>query len=572
MGKPSNKPCDDKRKGSDRREDFNPNFGKEFVDNPLGNDGYHPKMRASKQDWHWYASSEDILKDIANYPFSDPIGEHIDALARMDEKETFTGNGATPGIAIIEYQPSYGRSKTAQDALSRAAQQEYTFMTQGYTTPSSKYEAPDLFCYETAVIELFRPILEGKRAYGAMKKFSNYNQYLAKTLVEALGFDYADLKKNMADFRSELNLRLDEISDSFHVPQGSNILERMNFISSRIYSDGLGKKFQMYAYKSQVYLTYEATKLNTGTCIYRNGRKSVMTVSEYFAMLDSMIAKLRADTDVATMSGDILRAYGNDGVIKTEHLSEDYTVDIEYNPVALMQIHNADIVGTVGFQNTVDSAQNPSVVVFQEDNVVKSIPCGYPGIDQGVRNYLFMNEKVLDVDVETPTPADVIDSTRLMNAIVSQNGFVTLGGASYIEINPGLEIIADIAIYSYTKAYDPATAKQELELTVNKITANYVLVTTDNTGTTPSFDTINKLRDYVGLSALLSRFDWAPKFGVIMKGSQGVSGVPANSLKIVGVAWDLSNFTTISNHDVAKMNNRTWYGVLKVREIGRAHV
>nr|AVA30677.1 capsid protein [Picobirnavirus sp.] len=455
------------REGAKFTKKYDKGFASGICDNPLaekGNEKAYPKYSSHGQDPSWYASNDLMLRDMATFSFSLPVGARIDAIE----------DGATvaaPGLMAIRYLPSLGLQNKTNSALARAAQQFYTYVQQHYTAVNSSYESADLLAYMLAVSNICTWITIGKRAYGCMKKFSHYNKYLAKSLVNACGFNYEDLKDGQADFRTNLNTYIEEVRRSFNIPADLNWTKRSQFISKNVFTDGLGKKFQMFVFQPTHFFIFDATAAS-GSALALRSAQPTMTRQMYFAYLEQMVSALRADTDVARMSGDILRAYGQSSVLTFELLDENYETDILYSQEVVDQLHNAEFIAadvfapipgapavdTIYFQTSTTSGVLPTSInpnqqylLCQENGVPISIPVVYQSTTADgtstIQSELFDTDgHVLDLDYENPGPGEIIDGSRLMfdysQIYTAASGYRTVG------ISAGCELLIRAEIYA----------------------------------------------------------------------------------------------------------------------------
>nr|AVD96994.1 capsid protein [Picobirnavirus sp.] len=553
------------RDGAKFTKKYDKGFASGICDNPLaekGNEKMYPKYSSHGQDPSWYASNDQMLRDMATFSFSLPIGARINPIEAG-------ATVASPGIMAIRYLPSLGLQNKTNSALARAAQQFYTYVQQHYTAVNSSYESADLLAYMLAVSNICTWITIGKRAYGCMKKFSHYNKYLAKSLVNACGFNYEDLKGGQADFRTNLNTYIEEIRRSFNIPADLNWTKRSQFISKNVFTDGLGKKFQMYVFQPTHYFIFDPTATAGSALALRVVGTQYMTRDSYFSVLETMVGALRADTDVARMSGDILRAYGQASVLQFELLDENYETDILYSQEMVDQLHNADLIAadvfspvpsapqvdTVYFQTSTTSGVLPSSInpnqqylMCQENGVPISIPVVYQstttvGTSQTQANTFTNQGHVLDLDYENPGPGEIIDGSRLMfeysQIYSSSTGYRTVGIAA------GCELLIRAEIYAMS-------TNGEVFITNVKGTDQFYSVPapTDSPATTQA----------VILTQVWSKICPVTRFKNHFKMLFLNSSGPQNAI------WDTHNFSDISGDVVRMWNDKIWYTLFNINE------
>lgn len=300
-----------------------------------------------KQDPFFYAMNEEAIKNMANFPWLETVGD------------TFFAKDSVPGIMVLDYLPIAGcktedyatiaSSKPKGDTKTRAAKAFFDYLVQGFTGGSPDFEAPDTIMVALAGNSLMAAMIEGKRAYGFLKYFLQFNEYYAEEIVTALGFDYDDLVSNAASFRTEYNIRVAQINKLIAVPYGFTIGDRWDFISSYLFLDSPDAEYStMLAWNSVGALKFNATKLKTGSCLEWlkkptstvNGRLELFTVDTFFRYIDELIDALD-DSDIRTIFGSIRRVYSDQQLKKMSEIDDSYLSKVMDHDIVRMQFHNA---------------------------------------------------------------------------------------------------------------------------------------------------------------------------------------------------------------------------------------
>nr|AVX53655.1 putative capsid [Marmot picobirnavirus] len=320
------------------------------------------------QDPFWYAKDDNAVKDIASLPFLETLGEPLTPVASGD---------AVPGVMVLQYKPTIGSDSTIADSgtnyKTRGANAYFQYVTQGFTG-GVDFEAPDLLMGALAGESLIALMEEGRRAYGVTKYYLQQNNTYASTAVRALNFDYDDLCANLADFRAEFNIRVDQINKTVAIPKSFAIGDRWEFISRYIFTDTDNPEWSSaIAWQMTAALQYNPVKLTTGTCLTWLKLPSTMTVDEYFAQIDTLINAL-TDDDVRSMFGSIRRVYAESDLRMVEQLNEDYLTPVLRHDIVSAQVHNAcwsnDLLEGWAPNSllTVSSENTEDVAVYQTAN------------------------------------------------------------------------------------------------------------------------------------------------------------------------------------------------------------
>lgn len=320
---------------------------------PMGSADYrrgNDLCTAKHNDVSWYARNPQILKDAASLSFNNPVGGTIADLWR-NPLSTGTDNnfdsrtlGAIPGIMQLHFVSGPGLSKDLTSAVNLAARDIYAFDRKA-NSGATNYNSPDLMMMLMAMDSIYMMYNYGKRAYGVMFNYEQRSRYLPTALCRACGFSYDDLQANLATLRYWLNMFAGRINTIF-TPATLPIVVRHSWMVSNVWKDSDSYKSQLYVYIPDMYYTLEEMK-SPGMRLEAHPIPLDLTVAQYIGIMDDMITKVVESEDIGTISGDLIKAYGDGSKFRISTLEESYTVSPVYNESVLNQIHNATFVGTV---------------------------------------------------------------------------------------------------------------------------------------------------------------------------------------------------------------------------------
>lgn len=372
-------------------------------------------------DPSWYVANGQLLKDFASLSFNNALG----AKSRVEfhpYDATYEQNDiayVAPGVMSILTTPSFGISEDGSSALNLAAKNFYTWIRH-QNSGHANYDSPDLMLYFGAMDSLYALLASMIRAYGTARAFSQTNRYVGDMYLQAMGYNPADLRNNLADFRGYINMMITKIS-AFCTPVTMAMFKRHFWMYSGIYRDEDVIKSQAYMYVPAVLWSYNevegAGRLDATLAYTIDGggyfALSTKTVSQVRSLMDSLLAKIVSSEDINIMSGDILKAYGRENLWSLSLIPEDYVVFPVYSEEVLDQIHNTTFAGRVPVA-TLDLTTNPS---FSLDRlgVIQD-----PEVGDGSLYFVpqFKNvaqlgyDAIIDMHKEEPTPEDVIVATR----------------------------------------------------------------------------------------------------------------------------------------------------------------
>lgn len=521
--------------------------------NPCGKDKSHPKVKGAGNSPLWRVTDEVMLKNVASYSFADPVG--------FPMGEDPAAN--TPGVAILEVVPSYGTAIGDNAALVKASNAMWTYLTQGFTGTNVSFMASDLFCMTQAIYRgLFPAIIEGKRVYGLLRRYSNYNRYMAESLVQALGFNYDDIKNRMAEFRVRLNTIISEINQTFHVPKESNLIGIINNEFSRVFADSMGKKYQMYAFKPKCFLQFTAKAVTTGSALAAVITGTNRTVDTYFNEIEALMGSLRTNQDVLNMSGSLLRVYKEEGCAKIEYLEENHEVTIDYDPIMLQEIHNAIIVGDAfsdgndkyGFtfnDNEGPVANQPLIALYQDANGILKATNQWNAATEEYFE-IYKRNIVVDCTEEEPSAGDVIDSVAYM---------VGIGGVSKVSdtiykanLVTSSDVVTNLKFFYFKQ--DGRSVAFDIQTLINNGSDEEITYVKDSDGVLLPLEFV---------LSIISKFDYCPRFIISRKDLNSANF--ASFISSYGkdcVIWDIYNFCFIGNTKIRLMHDTSWFGILEV--------
>lgn len=439
---------------------------------------------SKKQDPFFYAKDERAIKDMASFPFLESVGDNIAAsdsvpfLVCLDVAHCIAPDPVSTDNA----------GKALNSYATRAAQAFFEVVTQGYTGEVG-FEAPDMLMTALASCSLNALMMEGKRAYGMMHYYLQFNEGYAQDIVEGLGFDFAALKAGLADFRSEYNIRVAQINKSIATPKGFMIGERWAYIASYLFTDTDSPEYSTaMAYVCRKYLQYDPTSFKTGTSLkwVQNG-DNLLSPAEFFNLVDTLFEAL-VDSDTRAIFGAIRRVYTPDQLIELTELDEEYTTPIVRNDIVAAAIHNHQWQGN-GIDayssyadkafTTTGAANDYEHPVFQDaygaihchlgvynNNSVSGAPSVFVPLESEA-------DVLLDMYDHLAEPANVLDITASMQVVpkpVTDSFTKMVGSNTYhysevvcrAELNLGVRVVSSTGTQSVNKVLTQGTLLSSL--------------------------------------------------------------------------------------------------------------
>lgn len=302
-------------------------------------------------DVSWYTKNPQMLTDAASYSYNSPLGSQLewDGIWNVSSGDFHTNTTtAVPGLAYMGYVPTIGVSTDTSSPANLAAQNIYSYVR--YMNSGAKnYDQADLMLYLLAMDSIYMMWNWAKRIYGYLRTYSQKNRYMPRVYAAADHIDFDAFISSLADYRYKLNSLAAQIS-SFCVPAVMPLFVRHSWMCSNIYKDADNEKAQQYIMTPEIFYRYdEASSPNGGKLQSINNTLNLSstdfrTPDEVLDMIKVNLDKVAYSEDIGVMSGDILKAYGQNALFKITPVDPDYMVVPVYNEEVLNQIHNSTLV------------------------------------------------------------------------------------------------------------------------------------------------------------------------------------------------------------------------------------
>lgn len=309
------------------------------------------KSEPKKNDWRFYAINEQIAKDLGSIPYSNIPGVPHE-LAFDNGSVVSEFKSTFPGAIAILYDTAIGNATDATNGINMAAKQLYTKIRK-MNSGAKNYEAADVMMYVLAMREIYAEYFECQRAIGLAQNYHFVNRNMPEVILTAAGINSQPLFNNIASLRGTLNVIATKIN-SFAMPNYFKAFMRDAVLSSQFFYDSSSRRSQCYIFRKRGYYTWSSTSSTTGSSLQytlhtANGGAKISLVTRLNS-LNNMIDALFNDTDVNTIAGDILKAFGDAKMFSVKLTGEDYIVDGVYDEDILAQIENMKTVKSCLYQ------------------------------------------------------------------------------------------------------------------------------------------------------------------------------------------------------------------------------
>lgn len=512
-----------RQNGSTRRKPYDKNI--------KGKDECVMDKKPGGNDPRWWGP-KDYINAVASFNFSSPIGKPVPydfyndpaSTVRYQRAGTYT-LPSVPGIMAIDVLPTMGIGHDSNDAINQYVRNVFTKL-RSTNNQSAPYQAPDLGMYIMAIDSVHMGIEQLIRMYGIARTYSAMNRYYPNAALHAMGinpedrtWDYTNIYSNLADMRATILNLLIKIQ-TLAIPKGISICERHRELVKYIYKDGESVKSQAYVFRTPYLYKFNETYSSQGGGLNAIPMPIGQNWMQWVATIDGMINELTNSQFFAIVSGDIIKAFGYEGLYRMPFFEETYTVVPLFNPEILLEIHNLTVCGDRYSDTAFDITQDAgtcSLICTPYTTTAGDCPSGAV-------------HPIIDVPVDNPDPDLVMVASRL--AVCGSVGYISED--SKYKFTPsavGSEIALRLTIYYYD-------ANGSIQIAVT--TSNVV-------------NSFNEFRNWM-MHELF--FDWHPHIYYITYNS---AHTQADFHTIVS---ELQNYTVMSPGDLMKMHEMAIYGAL----------
>lgn len=528
--------------------------------------------RSKDNDPAWYAQNPQLIRDYASYPFGIALGTPLNLGGQYQAKD------AIIGLAAYYFAPTVGTPQDANAPVNIAMRNIYSYVRHA-NSGHSNYDAPDLMLYLLAMDSVYMYHSFLKRIAGLVLDYTTLNRYYPAALVRAMGVDFDDVSSHIQDFRGFINQYAVKMG-SMCVPNSMSYMARHTWMVEGIYVDSNTSKAQTYFYTPSAFLQFERdSSSQAGELAYASfchpelqniTSNALKSYSDLVQFGNSLLNPILQEEDFNIMSGDILKAFGTEGVVKVSGIAEGYMILPQYSPEVLSQMENATVFNGY-FNNRIvqDTSVDGGYLKVTDTNFTQVISRNVSVTSMGTAyaNQIFdayMRKHVLNFHHSDVTPEEVMVATRLTNMIptfTSAPELVPVSSGTQVRITiPTLGSEAITAATAYFFRYNQ-NGVHMIEVPMSRVNTNIV----DNgAGATSLVAATNSLA--VDISRLNS-LDWHPAVTpvAIVKKPDGVvefvTGYVANAI-------DYDNYTTLDMDNLSNMTTAALLSQFSVPQMG----
>jgi len=373
-------------------------------------------FNAKRNDARWYAQDQQLLKDSASFPFGWPLGNRINY---GSAGSTGANHYSLPGIMAIATMPTFGYSDQAHSPINVAARNIYSFVRHA-NSGHSNYDAPDLMLYLLSMDSVYANIAYLKRAYGVLNTASYTNRYYPKAVFQAMGLNYQSFIGRIADFRSLINTYVVK-AGSMCIPASMSYMAKHMWMYDGLYTDNPSSKSQTYLFYPRSLYKFELDDDGAGSLVLYDtytpwSDSGLKTFNDVVDIMEDLLNPILESEDMNIMSGDILKAYGSEGVFKLSSIGETYSVLPTYNESVLDQIQNLSFVGSTLSRSAMKlrQSEDKSYLIYTPQFLNSKLWLADSSGNVPGNNY-FLSKRVISFPRDGVNPDMLMEATRMAN-------------------------------------------------------------------------------------------------------------------------------------------------------------
>jgi hypothetical protein len=479
--------------------------------------------RACENDPSWWNKTGQLAKDTSTFSTNAAVG------SKQIGFEAGVPYYTPAGLMRLDYIPFFGTIKDVTHPINMAARQMYDFIN-SKNSRNASYDPSDLMVYILAIASAWSLHAWIKRLIGTYNVFSALNHYWPDEVMRLMKVKRISTHDDIVTWRNVAN-RMALKLNMFAVPSGIDYFRRAMHMNMWIYKDDPSDKAALMFFNPKAFLKYnwtdsadEAQLTLEPFGLDQSDGISPEYVETYF---NNLISDIINNTDISTISSDIIKAYGLDNCFTLPALTENEVTAPAFVPEMLMQINNARVLQVSDdYWATYAIKQNPSknCIIADFDSDPTATAWGVAGIWRAVKD----KPIPINFPMDNPNSDAFIEATRLMFACdpaasLAQSKITTCS----------TEVLVDVVMSKYTMVDD-------MWMPVNTDGSNIIKFT----GTDITFyqNMANIIGDY-------SKFASAPMQYVITPGSGGYTN--PTFMKCIS---DIQNLSTLSYNDLYALN------------------
>lgn len=285
-------------------------------------------------------SNEEIKQIVGSVQFPPYIGV---PMPEFKSDSTYPSHGI-PTVCEIPFMTTYGYAHgLPTDTLNTAAIHLHSMIVSKLNRATKSYDANDLMVACICCDSLITVYNYFKTLVSQVMTYTSDNRALPRVTVEAMGFNFEDIRDNINDVRVYLEIFSAKLN-SLQIPKVMNASDDHLYLTSNVFCDDNSVYPQIYVFRLKNYYVFDqTTEPGKTNALCKNlgvvSGTDKLKAADVARILDEMYNALFTSYDFGNMLADLRTAIPN-----VEIMLQDPTFDAVstvYDKDILMALHNA---------------------------------------------------------------------------------------------------------------------------------------------------------------------------------------------------------------------------------------
>lgn len=410
-------------------------------------------------DPSWYIPDPSLRESLAQWSFSQVAGE--DLVANNGDVAKY------PSIMKMKLEPSpepsdvnvkggFSKYNYKYSGLNAASRNLYNAMS-SLTGRTSAYTPDDISILLLGMGEVISMFAFVRTIMHIPYMINLKNKTIPDCLCKAFGIDPVDLRRNIANYRSQYNTLVTQ-AQNIILPGNIPYFLKCNEIYSHIYADSEADTAQMYIFSPRTTWLLEEKTATTGSKLVTTNAEDGFVgrnLSYYLDLIADMISRFQTSSTYNIVGQDLLHLNSktNMPLYGYNYLPEFESMQVEYNENALLQIHNLSVnpmYNVVAYDDELGFTPKNDVVGNVETATIFYNPAYLFDADKGSVEGFNEGNIWMDSLVATPTADMRVDATRYTQWI-DKTYHHTASNKNYVQFGSGDHRCVSLEIFAASK-------------------------------------------------------------------------------------------------------------------------
>lgn len=435
-----------------------------------GKKGYIEKEYKASQcpgnDFAWYNKNPKLLTSASSLIFSKRYGDIYSSIKYTGSNYNMvdTGNRSVAGVVRATFYPFVSAVGADADPINMAAKNLYTWLRHK-NSGAKVYEQSDLIQVLLSSGSIKAAIEFAKKLLRCVATYSAVNRFAMRHILPYSDPEFTNIVSNLANYTARLNMIIAK-STSIIIPKDIPVFSRWKWLSANVWRDDELNKCSYYSFQPEVIWHYDWANHKCTTNSLLNG-----TFAGLLNTIEYEIDNLLGYEDYGTISGDILKAYGEGNIDVTTGMDLGEVQDPTLDADAIRQFKNMIIAGSP-YNGAYEINQvSPNTQLLKTVNTNADIQSAFPGKyvfdtahDESPFDAGFTYLPKLCVTSDQPTVEECVEQTRLSAVIKTVSIPAATPFNALVLDEVGTEVITGCkAFYFKDSSFATLTGTQDLD-------------------------------------------------------------------------------------------------------------